>query len=401
MKTLGYWDLVERLPPELQSKLTVYGPQFSLRVEAGDGMTGHEEVVKAARKAGEEAMLIGEPWDSVKLMEAIEIMLRLRTVFRPYGPEKLAKMPAKYVEPIERLKKAHTPEAIPQLMMGLSIMVRGCLHQYSRYTKTMFWSEAALNMMGTTMNFTLRIHGAKPESRKVDLKGYMRTAWRCGCWTENGSSFEGLSWAEKDLPGANGDEERMLPLYVQHHTLHHLCERMDFTTDEAIGKGHFWLGRSLQDPVILPPVEGRYLVEFKYAGKTAGYFVAKKADDCIVITTFLFLTMMGTPQAKKLREHLGIERETIDYLELERLKTFRDPDIQNDKELMDIFTECDCHHLFEIAKIDPHEVDSMPGHAQLCRKIFFPQEFMDGKPWKEDDAPHIKMLEAMLYREKG
>jgi len=400
LKILGYWDLVERLPPKLLSLMTVYGPQFSLKVEAGDGMTGHEEIVKAARKIAEEATLIGEPFDSVRLLETLEVVFRMLTIFGAYGPEKLATMPTKYVEPIETLKEALTVNALQTLMTGLSLMISRSLNPYSRCTETMFWSSIAHGVTGKTMIYTVHIHGAKPDSREVVLEGKKRTVWRCGCWITADSSFEWVSWPEGNLPGADGAEGHMLPVYIQDHALRHLRERMNLKTKHSVGVGHNWLGWSLRNPVILPASENRYLVEFKYAGKTAGYFVAKKKGDCIVITTFLFLTMMGTPQAEKLHERLGIGRKTIDYLHLDQLKTFCNPDIRNDEELVAIFTECDCGHLFEIAQLDPEDTEFFPDQAALCRRVLFPENAVVEKQQAENDPVLSQMLEAMLYREK-
>jgi len=401
LKTFGYWDLVEKLPPKLQRQMTVSRPHFSFLVKAGEGMTDHEEIVKAARKISEEATFAEEGADNVKFLETMDVAFRVLTVFAPYGPERLATMPTKYVEPIETLKEALTVDTLLTFINGLYLKVSQSLNQYSRCTGTMFWSSFAHELVFPSLIYTMYIHGAKPDSREVVLEGKKRTVWRCGCWMIKGSSFEWISWTEKELPGAKGDEERILPVYVQDHALRHLHERMDFATDKSIGIGHNWFGWSLRNPVILPASENRYLVEFNYGRKTAGYFVAKKTEDCIVITTFLFLTMMGTPQAKKLRKRLGIGRKTIEYLQLDRLETFRNPDIRNDKELMDIFTECECDHLFEIAKYDLHETDFLPDQAEECRRIFFPQDAVVGKPQAENDAVLSKMLEAMLYREKG
>ena len=399
--TLGLWDYVERLPPVLRNKMTISGPQFSFRVEAGDGMTGHEEVVKAARKTGEEATLKGEEFLSIRLLEALEVTLRLLTLFGHYGPEKLATMPAKYVEPIETLKGVLNIDTLQALVKGLSMMISQCLSRYSRCTGTMFWLTMAYDVALSSTTCTVRIHGATPDSREVVLDGNKRTVWRCGFWITADSRFEWISWPEEHLPGASGSEGRMLPVYIQDHALRQLCLRMNLKTDESVGVGHNWLGWSLHNLVILPASENRYLVEFKYAGKTAGYFVAKKKDDCVVITTFLFLTMQGTPQSQKLRERLGIGRQTIEYLHLDQLETFRNPDIRNDKQLVAIFSECDCGHLFEIAQKEPEETEFFRDHAALCRRVFFPKNAVVERQQAESDPVLSQMLEALLYRKKG
>ena len=49
--------------------------------------------------------------------------------------------------------------------------------------------------------------------------------------------------------------------------------------------------------------------------------------DFIFVRTFLFLTMQGTPEAKCLREKLGLSRSDIEYYKLDHFFTLSHSDL--------------------------------------------------------------------------
>jgi hypothetical protein len=81
------------------------------------------------------------------------------------------------------------------------------------------------------------------------------------------------------------------------------------------------------------------------------------AQETIVIITFLFLTMTGTPESRLLREKLRLHRPDIEYLSLDRLETFLSPDILRDEELVALLEESGCGSLLNLARSHfPYEV---------------------------------------------
>jgi hypothetical protein len=92
------------------------------------------------------------------------------------------------------------------------------------------------------------------------------------------------------------------------------------------------------------------------AGRKIGYFVALIFPHMILIKTFLFLTMQGTPEAERLREKLGLCRVDVERYKLDRFHTFVGSDIAKDPFLFKILSECGCGHLISLIELsDPLE----------------------------------------------
>jgi len=94
----------------------------------------------------------------------------------------------------------------------------------------------------------------------------------------------------------------------------------------------------------------RFLVEYRLGGHKFGYFVFKALDDMYVAKTFLFLTMDGTPEGQKLWEKLRLTKRDKQYTGLDKLGTFVLSDIKDDPELVAVFEECGCAHLFDMTE---------------------------------------------------
>ena len=97
-------------------------------------------------------------------------------------------------------------------------------------------------------------------------------------------------------------------------------------------------------------------------------------DDKVLIRTFLFLTMQGTPESRLLHDRLGARRHEIERLRLDELATFLDTDLADDPELTRIFTDCGCGHLFHLRKIWRRDAYKKWQHAQRIREyLHLPQ----------------------------
>lgn len=129
----------------------------------------------------------------------------------------------------------------------------------------------------------------------------------------------------------------------------------------------YHLATSLSDPTILHRGVGRYLVEYRVGKYKIGYLVAKKVDDVILVETFLFLTMDGTPEGIELKRRWQLERTGKQFTGLDCLATFLCTDVAVDPDLVDLFTECGCGHLFEMRN-DLGIDDTRTGFAADIRK---------------------------------
>jgi hypothetical protein len=110
-----------------------------------------------------------------------------------------------------------------------------------------------------------------------------------------------------------------------------------------------------------------WLVEFRICGDALGYFAVSLAHSKLVIRTFLFRTMDGTPEGKLLRQNLRLARSDKEYLGLDQLETFALSDIQNDPKLVALLEQCGCGHLLRIVR--PGAVQEyLAGYARDFRK---------------------------------
>lgn len=86
-----------------------------------------------------------------------------------------------------------------------------------------------------------------------------------------------------------------------------------------------------------------------------------------MITTFLFLTMAGTPEGDHLRRRLKLDRDDMNWLGMDTLGYFIRSDVAKDSRLRAIFTDCGCGHLFDLLKPEARVV-LREGVAENTRK---------------------------------
>ena len=101
---------------------------------------------------------------------------------------------------------------------------------------------------------------------------------------------------------------------------------------------------------IIKKPDNNFLIEYKYNGKKAGYLLAGIYGDKVVIRTFLFLTNNGTPEGKKLQKLAGIQKQDKQYLLLDKLSTFMNPDLRKNETIRRLFFDAGCGDLFELTK---------------------------------------------------
>jgi hypothetical protein len=100
-----------------------------------------------------------------------------------------------------------------------------------------------------------------------------------------------------------------------------------------------------------------------------GYFSCLRLGETVLIRTFLFLTMQGTPEARLLRKRLRLSRSDIEYNELDDFKTFLLSDIKLDPVLVQLFEECGCGHLFDFRNPELREEIVRKGIAESLRRF--------------------------------
>jgi hypothetical protein len=155
-------------------------------------------------------------------------------------------------------------------------------------------------------------------------------------------------------------------VFVQSHALHNLRQRIPFANGyEAVLEACTWM--SLERPTLIPHGPKEWLVEFHIGGKRLGYFTAVEMDGRILITTFLFLTMRGTPEGRRIRQRLGLRAEQIEWLRMDALPYFTQSDAGEDSEIRAVLSECGCGHLFDIIEPEAREI-TIRGKARETRR---------------------------------
>jgi hypothetical protein len=155
-----------------------------------------------------------------------------------------------------------------------------------------------------------------------------------------------LNWNPAKL--GIGDVDRNLPVYVGEHALARLRERIPVILDVAL------LHNIVCDSLAaarLGPTEGAdgFLVDAGPPARKLGYFVVEIYADFVFVRTFLFLTMQGTPEAKCMRQKLGLSRKDIEYYKLDSYFTLACSDLGDDPALRQALAECGCDYLLDFS----------------------------------------------------
>ncbi len=202
--------------------------------------------------------------------------------------------------------------------------------------------------------------GARAAERIVaDIDGRRRPAYRCG----GSRGSEGFRWVEWP-PDVVGGPTRAgpVPVYVQQHALDRLRERLPINARQRNSS----LAGSLANPVVTRRDGDVVLVQFRLGDELhVGHLVARCIPGATVVTTFLLVTMQGTPEADRLYREARLRRPDVEYAGLDRLPTFFNSDLGEDPELARIFEVCGCGDLLGLRTGDRSE--PRPGLAATLR----------------------------------
>jgi hypothetical protein len=177
-----------------------------------------------------------------------------------------------------------------------------------------------------------------------------RRAYPCIRCTSTRGHQRQVTWNPQKL--GIGPDDRDLPVFVGEHTISRLHERMSLYGESGI------LHRMMYDCLDKPrlkPTEGAdgFLVEAGRQDAKLGYFVVEVYADFVFVKTFLFLTMQGTPEARCLRQKLGLSRKDIEFFKLDNFYTLACSDLGEDPELRRALAECGCDYLLDFS--DPEQ----------------------------------------------
>jgi hypothetical protein len=189
------------------------------------------------------------------------------------------------------------------------------------------------------------VGSAPAQVRPVTFDGAPRSAYRVArpdCTKPEG--MEWLSWTGATI--GRSDAQTQLPVYAQGHALRNLARRVNLPA--AAPYLEAWLFDSLEKPNIVARQGNDLLVEYRIQDHRLGYLIVTPLADMAIVRTFLFLTMEGTPEARKLKRHLKLTRRDVDWLGLSDLAAFTQTDLRQDPVLRPMLEQCGCGHLFEM-----------------------------------------------------
>lgn len=213
-----------------------------------------------------------------------------------------------------------------------------------------------------------------PEKERIPFDGQSRIAYRLGISAPSG----GIGWIQwsNTQRGDDGDSACNIPIFVQEHALIRLAERARTVSDDYVGRVALYY--SFDEPrIVKTEGDGTLWIAAEIGdGLRLGYFLANVVDSKLLVRTFKFITMQGSPEASRLREQLRLNRYEIERLRLDQLATFMQPEIFEDRQLAEIFTQVGLGHLFELAKYGIGAVEK-PDAAPRLRRFF---RLDQGKP---------------------
>jgi hypothetical protein len=123
---------------------------------------------------------------------------------------------------------------------------------------------------------------------------------------------------------------------------------------------------SLSEPRFVRRTGDDFLIEVRLGFDKLGYLVGTVSGGIVLLRTFLFLTMQGTPESDRLRAELRLHRADIEYTMLDSLRAFANSDMSKDETLVRVFEKCGCGHLFSILDLED-QARFLPGQAKAVR----------------------------------
>jgi hypothetical protein len=180
---------------------------------------------------------------------------------------------------------------------------------------------------------------------KVQIDEQPRPAWQLAWYVpepELGLKFINMPSEALYLPPG-----KMLDVYIQSHALNRLAERLKGIDISVL---YYSVLNSFNQPKVCRNRRGVLLLEYSVLDDKVGYFVCEVAEEKVILKTFLFLTHNGTPEAEKLQATMGLMKEDISYLDIDKLSTFVLSDIADNDRLKQLFIDAGCECLFQFDK---------------------------------------------------
>jgi hypothetical protein len=342
---------IQRLPEDalaflLKSRL----PSPTVIVEVGDADPKRVKAIHdAALRAIDETYFLAEDGKKVSAPDFFRYCVVVRDVLEIVERKNWGGSVASQVKEASTRSKAfcdgigadQLPEMLLEIDMALSV--------FTRIDIAIYWFDARYvrNENGKWL-LTVTIRKTAAEKIRMLSDGEPRPAFRCGA----SYGMNGLRWASLPARLFGDDSDKRYPVYVQSHAIRQLHDRVPIAGGGIV---HDCMWLSFLGPKMVVRDNGDRLIEYYFFQYKLGYFPVELIEDKVLVKTFKFLTMRGTPEADLLYKHKKLVKADIERLRLDTLHTFVMTDVQEDPELRDLLTRCGCGHLLEMANPEAQE----------------------------------------------
>ena len=375
LRPLGLWDAFAAMPQKYRDRvLRQKVGDLRVAVDLGGGRTADpsrradREALQAALQAAARA---GECEVGDARLRTLDFLSVLKTVvLMGESPDRVvtAGLPASVIAFLElaategrRLFEEHSPSVLQAAWSALATPLAARARLDGLLFSTQFFER--VTPLGK-LEHVVHVDARPAEAVRHAIDGQPRRLYRVG---EDGAdgTIHWVSWDDEQVGDGRSTGPR--PVYVQSHALRQLRSRV--TLPWAAPYLDCWLAHCLRHPrVVERQAGGDLLVEFRLHEDRLGYLVVTPLIDRVVVRTFLFLTMMPTPEARRLERRLRLSRRDVDWLGLHDLSRFTDTDLGDDPRLRALFAECGCGHLFDLDE-DRYLLDPRPFSAEVARYL--------------------------------
>lgn len=200
-----------------------------------------------------------------------------------------------------------------------------------------------------------------PNSTKVQIKGETRTVFQLALPDELGA-LNYISIPLKQLGIQHPNPKAKAKVYIQKHALNRLFERLDCIYAEWI---NLFTVESILKSQMVTNKYGQQMIAFSIFDKKVGYLVYSYVSNKIVIRTFLLITCADTPEGQKLEELIGLEKQDVQFLGVDKLSAFACSDIIKNEPLYELFKLAGCEGLFNISESARIQKDMVQNAARI------------------------------------
>ncbi|MDR2423735.1 MAG: hypothetical protein LBD59_03310 [Prevotellaceae bacterium] len=171
-----------------------------------------------------------------------------------------------------------------------------------------------------TMRIQIKINSIESESIYFNHNGVSRKAFRVMA----GDNFESEAapifiWRSKLFP-ENTVKDRPYFMYIQSHVLQRFKERMDIF--ETTNRNHLLYRSIIIRQNIVQSSDGQPMLVCSIGGNTLGYFPFIIQGDKLFILSFLPFVSAICPEGAKLHQLLGLHKEDIKHLGMDKMSFY-------------------------------------------------------------------------------